>query len=78
MDNVFLTMNDFPDLFLEMLVFVGLKMDGKKNRFLLQQTVERLQVNTFHLKIGHSMPIENIVRAFWGVLLSSQGETCGS
>ena len=50
----------------------------KKNRFLLQQTVERLQVNTFHLKIGHSMPIENIVRAFWGVLLSSQGETCGS
>jgi hypothetical protein len=24
------------------------------------------------------MPIENIVRAFWGVLLSSQGETCGS
>ena len=30
MDNVFLTMSDFPDLFLEMLVFVGLKMDGKK------------------------------------------------
>ena len=56
----------------------GWKWMKKKNRFLLQQTVERLQVNTFHLKIGHSMPIENIVRAFWGVLLSSQGETCGS